>query len=197
MIEGLFAFEKFLRESYIGLEMSARHRRNEHFQGHPGIQTNAKHACKTLLDLSYGNLVDDTSLLIAGEPSGSTQGVHRPKEGQTWESGAASSPIYRMCEFVFWDSTLTFAAGDSLNLSPEKVENLTSGCPFASLLLNCIRFLSKSVFKSQIRFLELPVLCDRTSSRKKRRRLRKCRKSSKDGSPALKHSRLRHFANQL
>lgn len=39
-----------------------------------------------------------------------------------------------MCEFVFWDSTLTFAAGDSLNLSPEKVENLTSGCPFASQL---------------------------------------------------------------
>lgn len=93
MIEGLFAFEKLLKESYVGLEMSVRHRRNEHFQGHPGIQTNAKHACKTLLDLSYGNLVDDTSLLIAGEPSGSTQGVHRPKEGQTWESGAASSPI--------------------------------------------------------------------------------------------------------
>lgn len=93
VIEGLFAFEKLLKESYVGLEMSVRHRRNEHFQGHPGIQTNAKHACKTLLDLSYGNLVDDTSLLIAGEPSGSTQGVHRPKEGQTWESGAASSPI--------------------------------------------------------------------------------------------------------
>ena len=93
VIEGLFAFEKLLKESNVGLEMSVRHRRNEHFQGHPGIQTNAKHACKTLLDLSYGNLVDDTSLLIAGEPSGSTQGVHRPKEGQTRESGAASSPI--------------------------------------------------------------------------------------------------------
>lgn len=42
VIEGLFAFEKLLKESYVGLEMSVRHGRNEHFQGHPN-------KCKTRL----------------------------------------------------------------------------------------------------------------------------------------------------
>ena len=79
VIEGVFDFKKLLRESYVELEMSTRYRTNEHFQGYPKKSQNTP--VKHCSHLSYGYL--------AGEPGGSTKGVHRPKEGQTLGSGAS------------------------------------------------------------------------------------------------------------